>query len=83
MFPETDRARHLAKVVERGNYSDDIAATVGTSIEAASAIRNLAGDLGINTELPDFILGLYERASAAGYLEQDNASLIEVFRGKA
>lgn len=83
MFPEADRARHLAKVVASGNYSDDIAATVGTSIEAAAAIRNLAADLGINTELPDFILGLYERASAAGYLEQDNSSLIEVFRGNA
>lgn len=83
MYPESDRARHLAKVVDSGNYTDDIAATVGTSIEAASAIRELAGDLEISTEFPDFILGLYQRASAAGYLEQDNASLIEVFRGKA
>ncbi len=83
MFPAADRARHLARVVESGNYTDNIAATVGTSIEAAAAIRKLAVDLGINTELPDFILGLYERASSAGYLEQDNASLIEVFRGNA
>lgn len=83
MYPEGDRARHLAKVVASGNYQDDIAATVGTSIEAASAIRDLAVDLGISTEFPDFILGLYQRASAAGYLEQDNACLIEVFRGNA
>ena len=83
MFPQGDRARHLARVVESGNYEDDIAATVGTSIEAASAIRALACDLGINTEFPDFILGLYQRASAAGYLDKDNASLIEVFRGNA
>lgn len=81
MFPQGDRAHHLARVVASGNYWDEIAATVGTSIEAAAAIRQLAVDLGINTELPDFILGLYQRASAAGYLEQDNASLIEVFRG--
>ena len=83
MYPQADRARHLAKVVDSGNYQDDIAATVGTAIEVASAIRELAGDLGINTELPDFILGRYQRASAAGYLEQDNACLIEVFRGNA
>lgn len=83
MFPQTDRARHLAGVVQSGDYDKDIAATVATSIEAASAIRALAGDLGINTEFPDFILGLYQRASAAGYLDKDNASLIEVFRGKA
>ncbi len=82
MFAEGDRARHLARVVASGNYTDDIAATVGTSIEAATAIRDMAAELGINTELPDFILSLYQRAAAAGYREKDNASLIEVFRGK-
>ena len=48
---------------------------------AISAIQSLAVDLGINTELPDFISELYQRAAAAGYAEQDNASLIKVFRG--
>lgn len=83
MYPQTDRAHHLARVVDNGNYGDEIAATVGTAIEVISAIRKLALDLGINTELPDFMLGLYERLSAAGYLEQDNACLIELFRGNA
>ena len=83
MFPQADRARHLASVVESGDYEKNISATVGTSIEAASAIRALAGDLGINTEFPDFILGLYQRASAAGFLDKESASLIEVFRGNA
>jgi hypothetical protein len=36
--------------------------------------------VGINSELPDFILGLYRRAAAVGHLQHDNASLIEVFR---
>ena len=56
---------------------------MGTSIEVVSAIRKLAVDHGINSELPDFILGLYRRAEAAGYLEADNACLIEVFRQSA
>ena len=80
MYPDGDRARHLATAIDSGRYDDNIVASVGTSIEVITAIRNLAVDLGINRELPDFILGLYRRAAAAGYLQQDNACLIEVFR---
>jgi 3-hydroxyisobutyrate dehydrogenase-like beta-hydroxyacid dehydrogenase len=58
-----------------------ISATVGTSLEVISAIQSLAVDLGINTELPDLVLELYQHAAAAGYAGQDNASLIKVFRG--
>jgi 3-hydroxyisobutyrate dehydrogenase-like beta-hydroxyacid dehydrogenase len=81
MYPEGDRSYHLARNIESGQFDQNIAATVGTSIEVVSAIRGLAVDLGINTELPDLILGLYQRAAAAGYTELDNASLIKVFRG--
>lgn len=80
MYPDGDRARHLAAVIDSGDYDERIVASVGTSIEVVAAIRRLALDRGINSELPDFILGLYRRAAAAGYLEQDNACLIEVFR---
>jgi len=80
LFPVGDRARHLAAAVDSGNYDDGIVVSVSTAIEVVSAIRSLAVERGINTELPDFILGLYRRAAAAGYLEQDNASLVEVFR---
>ena len=80
MYPEGDRAHSLAMTIDKAKFDDNISATVGTSIEVVSAIQSLAVDLGINTELPDFVLGLYERAAAAGYLKQDNASLIKVFR---
>lgn len=83
MYPDGDRARHLAAVVDSGKYDETIVASVATSIEVVSAIRKLAVDRGIDGELPDFILGLYRRAEAAGYLELDNACLIEVFRGNA
>ncbi len=83
MFAQGDRAHHLARIIESGNLDKDIQSTVGTSLEAAGATRTLAGDLGINTEFPDFILGLYQRAAAAGYLDKDSASVIEVFRGNA
>jgi len=83
MYPDGDRARHLSAAVDSGDYRETVVASVSTGIEVVSAIRNLAADLGINSELPDFILSLYRRAEAAGYLKADNACLIEVFRGNA
>jgi 3-hydroxyisobutyrate dehydrogenase-like beta-hydroxyacid dehydrogenase len=80
MYPEGDRSHHLAGNIEQGRYDQEIAATVGTSIEVISSIGNLARAHGINSELPDFLLGLYHRAAAAGYHDLDNAVLIEVLR---
>ncbi|HKJ52399.1 MAG TPA: hypothetical protein VKB27_12895 [Gammaproteobacteria bacterium] len=83
MYPDGDRARPLSAAVDSGRYDESVVASMGTGIEVVYAIRSLAVGLGINSELPDFILSLYRRAEAAGYLEQDNACLIEVFRGNA
>jgi 3-hydroxyisobutyrate dehydrogenase-like beta-hydroxyacid dehydrogenase len=81
MYPEGDRGHTLAMTIDKSEFEENISATVGTSIEALSAIQSLAANLGINSEFPDFLLGLYQRASEAGYSSQDNASLIKVFRG--
>jgi hypothetical protein len=81
MYPAGDRGRSLAETIENSDFDDNISATVGTSIECISAIQGLANDSEINAELPNFLLGLYQRAAAAGCLKQDNASLIKVFRG--
>ncbi len=80
MYPEGDRAHSLAMTIDKAEFDQNISATVGTSIEVVSAIQRLAIDLGINSEFPDFVLGLYQRVAAAGYVKQDNASLIKVFR---
>jgi 3-hydroxyisobutyrate dehydrogenase-like beta-hydroxyacid dehydrogenase len=81
MYPAGDRGHTLAMTIDKSEYDENISATVGTSLEVVSAIQSLAVDLGINTELPDFVLGFYQRTVAAGYAAQDNASLIKVFRG--
>lgn len=81
MYPEGDRARHLASVIDKDDFEKNISATVETSIEVVSAIRNFAVEIGIDSDFPDFLLNLYQRAAAAGYGKQDNASLIKVFRG--
>jgi hypothetical protein len=83
MFPDGDRAHHLARIIEGGDFGKDLQSTVGTSLKAAVAVQALAGEPGINSEFPDFIRGLYQGASAAGLLDQDSASVIEVFRGNA
>ena len=80
MYPDNDRSHHLARNIEAGQFDQNIEATVATSIEVMSAIKKLANDHGINTELPDMVLGLYRRAVAAGCAEMDNASVIKVFR---
>jgi len=80
MYAQGERPHTLATTIAKGDFEQDISATVGTSIEVVSAIKNLAIDLGINTELPDFILSLYQRAAQAGYRKQDNGALIKVFR---
>lgn len=80
MYPDNDRAHHLAGNIEAGQFDQNIEATVATSIEVMSAIRNLANDHGLNTELPDMVLGLYRRAVAIGCAQMDNASVIKVFR---
>jgi 3-hydroxyisobutyrate dehydrogenase-like beta-hydroxyacid dehydrogenase len=81
MYAEGDRGHTLANVIDKDEFDERISATVGTSIEVVSAIQSQARELGINTELPDFVLGLYHRAAAAGYIKQDNSALIKVFRG--
>ena len=83
MYPPADRAHHLAGIIDSGDFGNNIQSTVGTSLEASTAIGALARDLGISTEFPDFIQGLYQRAAAAGYLDKDSASVIEVFRNNA
>lgn len=80
MFPEGDRAHSLAMKIHNNQFEDNISASVDVSIGVISSILRQADDLGINNELPRFLLGLYERANAAGYGRLDNASLIKILR---
>ena len=77
------RVRQLAEIVdanafELGSMHD------GASVEVwAGVVRRLqsqAADAGINCELPDFLISIYERALKAGHGEEDIAALIKVLR---
>jgi 3-hydroxyisobutyrate dehydrogenase-like beta-hydroxyacid dehydrogenase len=80
VFPKGDRARSLALAIHNEDFEDNVAVSVAVAIEVISSIKSQAADMGINSELPDFLLGLYDRAVAAGYRQHDVASLIRILR---
>lgn len=82
LFPEGDRARSLALSVHDAKFTGDITASVNTAISCISAIEAHCVDLGINRELPQFWLSLYQRAVDAGWADHDTACLIRVLRGQ-
>ena len=80
LYPEGDRARSLVMAVHNDEYEHNISASINTGIVCVSAIRDHSQDLGINHEVPSFILSLYQRAVDAGLKHQEAASLIKILR---
>ncbi len=84
MFPVGDRARELAEIVHAGAYElsslyDGASIRVWEGV--AQRLQAQALDAEINSEIPDFISGIFKRAVAAGHGEEDLAALIKVLRG--
>lgn len=79
MILKGDAGRAAAKVIHAGSYAET-GATIRTWAKAAATIRQHARDLGINDEVPGFILGLHERALAQGLGEEDIAAIVKVLR---
>ncbi len=82
MYPEGDRARSVAMAIHNNEYENNVSASVGTAIECNSTISNHLQELGLNHEVPDFILSLYQRAVKAGYADHDAACLYKIMRTK-
>jgi len=80
MFPEGDRARAVVLSIHADEFVDNVSASVDVAINVASSIKRQAETMGINSEFPDFVLGLYQRAVTAGQRHQDTSSLIKVLR---
>jgi len=79
MFPQDDSARKLIKVISSDAYTDP-GATLTVWDAALQRIQSQADDTGINSEIPGLISSLFKRAIAAGYGEEDVASIIKVMR---
>jgi len=83
MFPAGDRARAVVQSIYDDEFEENISASVEVAIGVASSIKRQAENQDINSEFPDFILGLYQRAAAAGYRQQDTAALVKLLRKTA
>ncbi len=84
LFAEGERARELAEIIHTGAYeisSLHPGATISVWDGVLQRLQNQARDAEINSELPDFISGIFKRAIAAGHGEEDVAALIKVLRG--
>jgi 3-hydroxyisobutyrate dehydrogenase-like beta-hydroxyacid dehydrogenase len=80
MFPPGDRAQTVAAAIESNDYRVDGGASIEIAKVSAASLQSQAHDIGINSELPDFALNLFQRVIDAGYQGQDSASLIKVLR---
>jgi 3-hydroxyisobutyrate dehydrogenase-like beta-hydroxyacid dehydrogenase len=71
--------RHEGRVIQ----SDDFAVSespLAISVEATARLAQLARESGINAEFPAFVSGLFQRAAAAGYGQEEAAALIKLLR---
>ncbi len=79
MFAAGSIAREPVEVIHADRY-DNPGATLTVWDGALEGILAQARHAGINSEVPDFIASFFKRALAAGYGEQDIASIIKVMR---
>ena len=79
MFAAGHPARKLATLIHAGR-DDGLGATIAVWNGALQRIRTQASDAGINSEVPDFIAGLFDRAIAAGHGDEDLVALIKLLR---
>lgn len=83
LFEKSDPARVLADMVHAGNYALG-AIHPGASVRVwEGCIQLVQGHARVNklnSEVPDFISGLFRRAIDSGYGEEDVAALVKVLR---
>ncbi|MCW1915079.1 NAD(P)-binding domain-containing protein [Luteolibacter sp. GHJ8] len=69
-------------VIQKGDFRVS-ESPMSISVEATERILNTARDSGINTEIPQFFAGFFQRAAAAGYADEEVASIIKLLRKPA
>ncbi|MPY91165.1 MAG: NAD(P)-dependent oxidoreductase [Luteitalea sp.] len=71
--------RHEGAVIQSGDYRIS-ESPLKISAEATERLAQAARESGLNAEFPVFASGLFKRALAAGYGDQELAALIKVLR---
>jgi 3-hydroxyisobutyrate dehydrogenase-like beta-hydroxyacid dehydrogenase len=82
-FPEGNRIRQLAEIVNTESFklgSLHPGASIRVWEECIQRLQSQAHDAGISSEFPDNISGIFKRAIAAGFGEEDLGALIKALR---
>ena len=79
LYPEGSFSQRYANVIHSSDY-DNCTGTLRIWDSAAQRIRTQGQDAGINTDFPDYVTGLFEKAINAGYGEQHVMALYKVLR---
>ena len=80
LFPDDPNLQGYATVIHEETFHD-CTATLQVWGAALQRIRQQGVDAGINTQIPDFVAGLFKKAVDAGYGEENVMSLVKVLRG--
>ena len=73
--------KHEGAVIQSGNYQIS-ESPLKISVEATERLAQAAREGGINAEFPAFAAGIFKRAAATGYENEEVAALIKVLRGR-
>ena len=79
LYPENSFSQRYANVIHSSDY-ENCTATLRIWDSAAQRIRTQGQDAGINTDFPDYVTRLFEKAINAGYGEQHVMALFKVLR---
>jgi 3-hydroxyisobutyrate dehydrogenase-like beta-hydroxyacid dehydrogenase len=79
LFDEDSLIRRYAKVIHSADF-ENCTATLQVWGAALQRIRAQGEDAGINTDFPDFVSGLFERAVDAGYGDEHVTALVKILR---
>ena len=79
LYPEGSFSRRYTNVIHSSDF-ENCTATLRIWEAAAQRIRTQGKDAGINTDFPDLVASLFEKAIDAGYGEQHVMALVKVLR---
>ncbi len=79
MFPEDSFSQRYANVIHSSNFENP-AAPLRVWEAAVQSIRTQGNEVGINTDFPDYVANLFEKAMDAGYGEEHVMALVKVLR---
>ena len=80
LVPDNTNLQHYTQVIHDGSFAD-FTASLQVWAEALHHIQQQGIDAAINTEIPDFMAGLFDRAIEAGHAQKNVMSLIKVLQG--